>query len=242
MTNVFKLVSLISLNIIVGKMLEIEANRLEWNYNVPKSLRYLFIEEANTQCPLCKNQEVRNWSAPYIMAGVSYEDLTKILFDYFNFHTTPELIEWHRKHIRVKYNPNNDIRKQAIKEMEYIESDLPKQIDEKQVMESAIRSLQAKKLKMDAAADGEYDVKEYVMVCQQLNKWVELKLKMNKELPESGNVSLADLIKIGVLADNNAEPKSQNGKIPQRDGSRTSIKYYVWDVISKFRRRPEVYK
>ena len=207
-------------------MLQLETNKLIWDYDIPQSLEYLI--EPNDQCPICRNTGVKIWSAPFIVANIPYDQIYGVLEKYYGFIATPEMIDEHRKHIRVNIVTDAELEREFKEQMKLIESDTPIQIDEKQVLESLIRGLFARKLFLEKTQT--YG-KEYALITQQLKQAIELKLRMKDELKEaSEKVALEDVIKLFKYAKSDvteSRPAVTTGKVYIRDGRRESIKHFV---------------
>lgn len=210
-------------------MLEHELRKMEWDYNFPKTAVY-GVNESET-CPICKNTILREWIAPLICAKVEYNRINYLTEKYFNFTTTPEMIDVHAKHITVKFEYNKDVEDKAKEQMRLIESDLVIKIDEKAIIESTLRSLTARKLFLEN--EGNYG-KEYRDIIYQLHRWTELKLKSKGELvDQTMRVTLDDLISVNVGGNKDeSQPVTEQPRLPDapairpdivRDGSRESI-------------------
>ena len=207
-------------------MLELETNKLIWEYDIPQSVSYFV--NVDEECEICMNPMVRDWASPFIASRVQHDQLMTVMEKSFGFITTVEIIENHRKHIQANILTDKEIQKEFHEQMKLIESDIPKQINEKQALESLIRGLYSRKLMLEKIRD--YG-KEYVVICQQLNRAIELKLKMKDELKEpSEQQTLKDVIKLFKVSKEHNESRKQSviaGKVWVRDGTRESIEYFV---------------
>ena len=68
-------------------MLKFEEDRLSWDYNIPRSVIFEFVNYNN--CPICQHEEIREWTAPYIVALVPFDRVCYLLKKYFDYVTTP---------------------------------------------------------------------------------------------------------------------------------------------------------
>ena len=198
----------------------VEADRLEWDYNVPKNITFEYTDAPN--CIICFNDKLREWLSPFLVANVPAEKLTPILEKYFGVLLNIDAINEHRNHIVAKYQADDSIRESAEEQIKRIESDLPTKIDEDAALESTLRGLMARKLQLEKLK--EYG-QEYVKLAQQITKIVELKKKIKKELPTDLNITLKDLIKVDT---EQFGPSSESGELPiQRDGTKENIESLV---------------
>lgn len=173
-------------------MLREEEKKLEWEYNVPFYLSFSYKDAPS--CTICKAEKIRDWLSPFIVANVPYDKLVFLLKRYFDFETTESIIENHRKHIIASYDPDNDLNDKVIADMKIINAEMGAKIDEKQVLESALRSLHARKLLLEKNAN--YGG-EWFNVVSKLTKLIELKLKMKGEIKEGETkVNIGDLIDV----------------------------------------------
>lgn len=174
--------------------LKFEEDKLEWDYNIPKSLSYELIEDDN--CYLCKDKALGIWTAKYLTANVPYDKILELIDIHFGDIVTREMLLEHKRHIRISFMLDTEIRNKAIDDIKKIESDLGAKVDEKKALESQIRSMYARKIYMES--NGIYD-KTYVEINKTLKSLIELKLKMKNELGDhQTKTSLEDIIKINV--------------------------------------------
>lgn len=168
-------------------------DKLEWENNIPKNVSYLFTGD----CEICKNLAIAKITAPYFVGNVTTKEL-HILFDNINFPVTDDLINSHREHISATFNRDDKVEKTARKDMSLIESDLPKQIDEKIVIDSTLRGLYARRLYLEQK--GKYDEREYKEIVAQLHNFTSLKLKMKGAIKDDdAPLSIKDLIDPKIL-------------------------------------------
>jgi len=203
----------------------IEADRLDWDYNVPKNVIFEYRNGEN--CPICQDNGIKSWISPYLVANVPSEKLIPIINKYFGVLLNNDIVNEHKTHIFCKHQADDEVREKVEKEMRMIESDLPSKVNEDYLLESSLRSLYNRKLEMDSK--GEYG-KEYVMLIQQITKMIELKKKIKMQIPDSITVSLKDLIKVGM--DNESITNSKSNSEPRaapiiRDGTKENIESVV---------------
>jgi hypothetical protein len=196
------------------KDLKFLEDELEWKYNIPRSLRFVYNKVEN--CKICSNSEVNDWIDPYVVAGVPFSELKNILKEHFLFEIEENDIDGHKNHIKTKFYGDDEIKNNIIEQIKQIESDIPRVIDEKQVLESSIRSLYARKLYLEKI--GEYGF-EYKTIVSQLKNFLELKLKMKGELvDENVRVSIADLVKLGEINESKSTKFKGNESTDPGDG------------------------
>jgi predicted house-cleaning noncanonical NTP pyrophosphatase (MazG superfamily) len=207
-------------------MYENEVNKMIWDYDIPQSIDYLV--EIHDNCEICKNTDVKDWSAPFIAANVNYDQIIKAIEKMFGFITTPEIIANHRTHIKTNIVTDAEVKSSFKRQMELIESDTPKKIDEKVALESLIRGLYARKQFLEKT--DQYG-KEYIFNAQQLKQAIELKLKMKNELQEpSERATLHDIVKLFEIKrkiDESVKPTIVARKVWVRDGTKQSIEHFV---------------
>jgi hypothetical protein len=172
---------------------EIE-KKLEWDYNVPRCYAFKIKEDEN--CSICRNAIVSKWLSPFLISDIPYDKIISILKNEFNFDVTENILTDHKNHIEATYTGDDAIKKKAMEDIATIEADLVGKTNEEMVIESAIRSLYARKLFYEKT--GTYD-REYREILAELNKWVTLKAKMkDKIVDQTVRVSLSDIINLNI--------------------------------------------
>jgi len=166
---------------------------LEWEFNIPKGLRYHF----KGDCEICKDNKLALETAPYFVGDVGIEKM-KLLLSLMNYpYATDEIIIEHKKHIKSEFMPDEVVANKINDDMVMISQDLPQKIDEEKVLESSIRGLYARKLYLEKTTD--YG-KEYREIVAQLHQFLALKYKVNGKMPEQGDkAKLSDIISASVL-------------------------------------------
>jgi len=192
------------------------SDRLTWDYNVPINVNFTVIKDS--ECSICNSNIISlEDSAPFFFSNIPSDILIDFIYEEYNVNITEEEIIEHKKHIEKKNEKDNDIRNQANEQIKLIESDLPQIIKPEDAMESAIRSLYARKLYLEKTND--YATKEYMTIINSLKGWVEMKLKTENKIvenKESQGISLLDLIKIPKIHD------EQLGQYLPTEGARKS--------------------
>ena len=173
-------------------MLDFFETEFNWNYKIPKGVNIIL--DKKPSCPICRNDKFNLWSAPYIIAKVDTNKLIEAAKD-FDLIITPEIIISHRKHIDIVPLIDENVRTNAKEAMKLIESDLPEKINEKQLLESNLKTLWGRRLYLEK--EGLQNTKEYMDVIGAIEKHISLKLKMKGEIADSTvNISLSDIIKV----------------------------------------------
>lgn len=208
-------------------MLHYDTKKLRWDYDIPTSIEY--IVEVDENCEICKNSLVKDWSSEFIIGNIPYDQIIIALEKYFGFVCTPEMIINHKKHIRTNLITDSELIEESKEQMKLIESNIPRQINEKEALESLLQGLYSRKLFLEKSK--EYG-REYIFLTQQLKQAIELKLKMKDELKEDKErVSLTDVIKLFEVKnqyDSARQPSAfATRRTWVRDGSRESIEYFV---------------
>ena len=159
-------------------------------------------------CPICQHDEFNAWSAPYFIAKVPSTKLIEAAKEIELVLKDEHIIE-HANHIKAIPLIDKDIRTKAIDAMKLIESDLPEKIDEKQLLESNLRTLWGRRLYLEKT--GNQGTKEYMDTISAIEKHIALKLKLKGEIDNSVvNVSLADVIKMPQVGKHG--PESEHDK------------------------------
>ena len=174
--------------------IELEEERLQWNYNIPITAKFKIIKSLD--CNLCSEENLIAWLSPYLYAELPFDVLSTIIYRKFGIIVDENSLAEHKKHVLIVYKTDNDIKEAAIKDFETIMSDVNSDdVDEKKAMDSCIRSLYARKLLFEKEGNVGRD---YLMTCDELRKYIEMKLKLKKELPdETVKINLSDIIKMG---------------------------------------------
>ena len=177
-------------------MLSDKEESLFWKYNVPLNVECNIRVAEN--CPICEGDEYfREWLSRYLISNIPTDVLQQFIEENFGMIVDSAVLTEHRSHIIVKYLTDEEIRKKAAEDFGAIMSDLDsKGIDEKKAMDTSIRMLYAKILQMQK--EGETG-KEFLMAIHELKTYIEMKLKMKRELPEESNkLDLKDMVRIDV--------------------------------------------
>ena len=188
-----------ALNITISKELIALENKLNWDYNIPRSLTYGFRKRESEHCPICENMEIAHYTAPFTTSGVPFDDIARLILLRFGFEMPTMVIEKHKKHIICTYIPDGELDKRIMEDMQIIETDTTSQIDMNVLIESTIRGLNARRLFLEKTAT--YG-KEWTDIIQQLKQWAEIKLKKTGELPDDTGVTMSDLIKLNRVDEN----------------------------------------
>jgi len=177
------------------RMLEKDEEKLRWNYNICRNAEYKVIKRDN--CPICQEEALCDWLSPYLTADVPYDVLSSMVHRNFKMIIDEDCLEEHKNHIIVHHLSDEEVRKKAASDFHLILSDPDNsKVDEKKAMDSVIRSLYGRKLLLEK--EGKLG-SEYLATCEELRKYVEMKLKLKKELPEeSTKIDLKDLIKLDI--------------------------------------------
>lgn len=171
-----------------------------WKYRIPVNIECQ-LKRADS-CPICTGDErFANWLSRFLISDVPTDVLQKFIDDNFNMYIDDSILIEHRKHIIVHYLTDAEVREKAVEDFTTIMSDLDSgSIDEKKAMDTSIRMLYAKILQMQKAGDTS---KEFLMSMHELKSFIEMKLKMKRELPEeSTKINLAEIIKIDLNESN----------------------------------------
>jgi hypothetical protein len=185
-------------------MLDSFETEFNWNYKVPKGVN--FVLKNVPGCPICQHEEYNTWSAPYFIANVPSDRLIAAAKE-FKLVLKDEHIKEHAHHVKATPLIDGDIRTKAIDTMKLIESDLPEQINEKQLLESNLKTLWGRRLYLEKS--GQQDTKEYMDTINAIEKHIALKLKLKGEIDDSKvNISLADVIKLPEVGKDGPEPES----------------------------------
>lgn len=171
-----------------------------WDYNVSLSESYVKVSHGET-CRICDDNYLMSYISPYLAASVPSNKILDLLterskVDNFLVDLTEEEIDLHKNHFSIYVAGNRDVKSLAVKYQSVVDSDLVQNIDVKKVLESNIRSLEAQRLMLEQA--GQIGTKEYTAIVAQLFKFVELKMKVNKDIAADGttNLNISDFIKI----------------------------------------------
>ncbi len=148
-------------------------------------------------CKICQSVHAKD-SAPFFYSDVPTSKLIALMKEEYQMDVTKEDVEEHTNHIRPIYD--TELQAKAEEEARIIESDIIKIVKSEDVIESTIKGLYARRLHLEKLRN--YD-KEWILVCQTLNKWVELKLKKEKKIDSATplNISFGDLIKAEPIAE-----------------------------------------
>lgn len=189
---------------------ELEMTKAElailWDYNVSLSESYVKVSHGET-CRICDNNYLMSYISPYLAASVPSDKIIELLVERERAGDVDEItnivssltveeIDLHKNHFSIYVAGDRDVKSLAVKYQSVVDSDLVQNIDVKKVLESNIRSLEAQRLMLEQA--GQIGTKEYTAIVAQLFKFVELKMKANKDIAADGttNLNLSDFIKI----------------------------------------------
>lgn len=161
---------------------------LLFEYNILTNTPFDIISEPS--CIICQNKEVARESAKFFFSDIPSDILMNLMTEKFNMALTTQEIDCHKKHVKPVYD--EELKTRAEEDFRLIESDIVKQVNGEDAVESTIRALQARRLMLEKTSD--YG-KEWINVCQTLHKWVELKFKKEKKIEDGPgvNVSFGDL-------------------------------------------------
>lgn len=168
----------------------LDEEEIRWKYRIPTNFNYTFA--SIKECKICANSEVADYSAPMFTAGVPVEIISGYIKQKFNTLFSIEEMIAHIEHITAVHK-SVDIDAELGKELNMIDGDIKVQINEDIALDSALRSLYYKKVKMDREGA---DPKEYNDNMDRLIKTIELKHR--KKLRQKGD---ADRVGIGDLFD-----------------------------------------
>lgn len=181
-------------------------NKLNWDYNIPRTLSYSITHE--TGCMICENQDIAHYIAPFMTSGVPYDKVIQLIMLKFGIKVTEDVLAKHKNHIICTYIPDGELEKRIMSDMRIIETDNTSTMDTNVVIESTIRGLNARRLFLEKT--NTYG-KEWTDIIQQLKQWTELKLKKLGDLPSDDDVSAKDLIKI--ISDNNENTTNKEDRV-----------------------------
>lgn len=166
---------------------------LLFDYNVPINSTFEIQTELHPNCPICKRESIARESAPFFSANIPNEEIIEYLEESFKIVFIEKDVEEHKKHVKQLID---DELRAKINEDEYlIKGDSSSDVDDDSIIGSSIRALHARRLFLEKK--GEYG-KEWLDTTDKLKGWVELKLKKDKKIDDSGNfsVNFGDLMKI----------------------------------------------
>lgn len=193
----------------ISKELVVLENKLNWDYNIPRSLTYGFVKRDTINCSICENMEIAHYTAPFMSSGVPYDDIARLILLRFGMEIPEVVIGMHKDHIVCTYIPDGELDRRIMEDMQIIETDTTSPIDMNILMESTIRGLNARRLYLEKT--GTYG-KEWTDIIQQLKQWTEIKLKKTGELPDD-DISLKDLIKLK----DTTEPEEDDENVDRKE-------------------------
>lgn len=153
---------------------------LVYDFNIPLGTEFELINDTPSSCPICKDRAIALESAPFFSSDIHVDQLIQFMQEKYNITLTPPEVRVHEGHIKPVYD--EELRNIARRDFALIESEIIRKVNEEDVIESTIRALHGRRLTLEKT--GEYG-REWVSVVQVLNKWVELKLKMEKKIEDT---------------------------------------------------------
>ena len=178
-------------------MYDDETDKLFFDYEIPIGREFELTPVSG--CPICDNPEINEETAPFFDSTIPLDELIEWVQRNYNITLSEKDCEVHCTHIRAIYD--DEMKQRAKDDMAIIDSDIPKVVNEEDVIESTIRGLYARKLYLEKT--GDYGA-EYIKVTQNLHKWVELKLKKEKKIEDTPGTSITFGDLVGGNNDNNS--------------------------------------
>jgi len=186
---------------------------LIFDFNIPIGTEFELLKIDN-RCLICENEDVAKESAPFFFSETPTNELVSFMKEKYNLALLPEEIDEHRSHIRPIYD--DELRDLAKRDLKLIESDIRSKINEEDVIESNIRSLNARRLVLEKT--GEYG-REWRDTTQTLHKWVELKLKKEKKIEDAPatKIFFGDLVGGEDVVDQTADSNKPSKQCKKED-------------------------
>lgn len=175
-------------------------NELYFDYKISRTITFTRTDEPG--CEICGNDVVASYIAPFLSSKAPLNKVQKLLFLKFKLTIDESVLIKHREHINCVYNTDDELKQLGITDLELIESEIPDQINEDNIIEAQIRQLQALGLRYRK----EGDITGVIRCSSLLIKWVELKKKLKSEINTgTQNYKVADIINLGGVEDKKEE-------------------------------------